>query len=114
MPTVCGSSASKTVKNESSVSGGYGRRTPRVKKVPGQPVYAQGAFLGGPRWCERDYVDLVDVAWRWLVGGLAAVIIGLAVWWSAFIFVPAGVVLLIIGTAKSVRPVRRRSVRSRR
>jgi hypothetical protein len=54
----------------------------------------------------------VDLAWRWLVGGVVAIVVGLAVWWTAFILVPAGVVLLVIGMTKSVRG--RRSVRFRR
>ena len=49
------------------------------------------------------YVDAVDFAWRWLVGGEVAISVGLAVWWTAFVLVPTGVVLLIIGMAKSVR-----------
>jgi hypothetical protein len=46
----------------------------------------------------------MDVAWRWLAGGVVAIVVGLAVWWTAFILVPAGVVLLVIGTTKSLRP----------
>jgi hypothetical protein len=49
------------------------------------------------------YVDAVDVAWRWLVSGAVAISVGLAVWWTAFVLVPAGVVLLAIGMTKSVR-----------
>jgi len=55
----------------------------------------------------------VDVAWRWLAGGVIGVVIGLAVWWTAFILVPAGVVMLVIGMIKSVRGIGR-SVPSRR
>jgi hypothetical protein len=45
----------------------------------------------------------VDVVWRWLVGGVLAIRVGLAVWWTAFVFVPVGVVLLVHGMTKSVR-----------
>jgi hypothetical protein len=61
----------------------------------------------------EGYVDPVDRAWGWLVGGLIAIVVGLAVWWTAFILVPAGAVLLVVGITKSVRRIRR-SVRSRR
>jgi hypothetical protein len=62
---------------------------------------------------ERErYVDLVDLAWRWLVGGVIAIVVGLAVWWTAFILIPAGVVLLVVGITKSVRRIGQ-SVRSK-
>ena len=57
------------------------------------------------------YVDAVDVAWRWLVSGVVAISVGLVVWWTAFVLVPVGVVLLFIGVTKSVRSTLR--VRSR-
>ena len=82
---------------------------------PGACLNARSTWslVGGSRWCDRGYVGLVDLAWRWLVGGVVAIVVGLAVWWTAFILVPAGVVLLVIGMAKSVRGIGR-SVRSRR
>jgi hypothetical protein len=46
---------------------------------------------------------VADVAWRWLVSGVAAIGVGLAVWWTAFVLVPVGVVLLVIGMTLSVR-----------
>jgi hypothetical protein len=49
------------------------------------------------------YVDAVDVAWRWLVSGVVAISVGLVVWWTAFVLVPFGVVLLVIGMTKSAR-----------
>jgi hypothetical protein len=49
------------------------------------------------------YVGAVDVAWRWLVSGVVAISVGLAVWWTAFVLVPVGFVLLVIGMTKSVR-----------
>jgi hypothetical protein len=49
------------------------------------------------------YVGAVDIARRWLVSGVVAISVGLAVWWTAFVLVPVGVVLLVIGMAKSVR-----------
>jgi hypothetical protein len=51
------------------------------------------------------YVDAVDVAWRWLVSGVVAISVGLAVWWTAFVLVPVGVVVLVIGMTKAVRSI---------
>jgi hypothetical protein len=51
----------------------------------------------------QGYAHPVDLAWRWLFGSVVAIVVGMAVWWTAFILVPAGVVLLIIGIAKSAR-----------
>ena len=51
----------------------------------------------------RVYVDAVDVAWRWLVSGVVAISVGLAVWWTAFVLIPVGVVLVVIGMTKLVR-----------
>jgi hypothetical protein len=53
----------------------------------------------------------VDLAWRWLVGDVVAIVVGLAVWWTAFVLVPAGAVLLVIGVTKSVRGIGHSSVR---
>jgi hypothetical protein len=51
----------------------------------------------------RVYVDAVDVAWRWLVSGVVAFSVGLAVWWTTFVLIPVGVVLVVIGMMKLVR-----------
>jgi hypothetical protein len=48
----------------------------------------------------RVYGFGVNDAWRWLVGGVLAIGVGLAVWPTTFILVPAGVVLLGIGVVK--------------
>ncbi len=40
--------------------------------------------------------------WRWIIGGMLAIGVGLAVWPTAFILVPAGVVMLIVGVTKAV------------
>jgi archaellin len=45
----------------------------------------------------------MSVAWPWLVGGVVAIGVGLAIWWTAFVLVPAGVALIAIGGAKWVR-----------
>ena len=45
----------------------------------------------------------MTAAWRWLVVGALAMGVGLAVWWTTFILVPAGVVLVGIGVTKWVR-----------
>jgi len=47
----------------------------------------------------------VSVAGRWLVGGVLAIAVGLAVWPTTFILVPAGVVLVAIGAMKWVRSI---------
>ena len=75
-------------------------------------MYAYGT-LSADRDGAVGAVGPVDVAWRWLAGGVVAIVIGLAVWWTAFILVPAGVVLLVIGMTKSVRGIGR-SVPSKR
>jgi hypothetical protein len=45
----------------------------------------------------------VKSAWPWLVGGVLAIGIGLAVWFMAFVLVPAGVVLIVVGITKLMR-----------
>jgi uncharacterized membrane protein len=55
----------------------------------------------------------VDVAWRWLVSGVLAIGVGLAVRPTTFILVPAGVVLVAIGVTKWVRSIRAAHSRSR-
>jgi hypothetical protein len=54
----------------------------------------------------------VDVAWRWLVSGVLAIGVGLAVWPTTFILVPAGIVLGTIGVTKWVRSIRAAHSRS--
>jgi hypothetical protein len=49
----------------------------------------------------------VDVTWRWLVIGVVAISVGLVVCWTAFVLVPIGVLLLVIGTTNSVRTTMR-------
>jgi hypothetical protein len=48
----------------------------------------------------------VRVAWRWLVVGTLATGVGLAVWWTTFILVPTGIVLVGVGATKWVRSSR--------
>jgi hypothetical protein len=55
----------------------------------------------------------VDVAWRWIVGGVLAIGVGLVVWPTTFILVPAGVVLVAIGVTKAVRSIWAAHSRSR-
>jgi hypothetical protein len=55
----------------------------------------------------------VDVAWRWIVTGLLAIGIGLAVWPTTFILVPGGVVFVVIGVTMWVRSIRTPHSRSR-
>jgi hypothetical protein len=67
--------------------------------------------LSADRDSARALCLFVDLAWRWLVGGVVAIVVGLAVWWTAFVLVPAGAVLLVIGVTKSVRGIGHSSVR---
>jgi 4-amino-4-deoxy-L-arabinose transferase-like glycosyltransferase len=62
---------------------------------------------------EHAYRQGVNVAWRWLVGGGLAVGVGLTVWPTTFILVPAGVVLVTIGATKWVRSIWAAHSRSR-
>jgi hypothetical protein len=52
-------------------------------------------------------------AWRWLVTGVLAIGVGLGVWPTTFILVPAGIVLAAIGVTKWVRSIRAAHSRSR-
>lgn len=45
----------------------------------------------------------VKSAWPWLAGGASAIGIGLAIWFTAFVLVPAGVVLFVVGITKLMR-----------
>ena len=55
----------------------------------------------------------VDVAWRWIVSGVLTIGVGLAVWPTTFILVPAGVVFVAIGVTKWVRSIWATHSRSR-
>jgi hypothetical protein len=41
--------------------------------------------------------------WLWLVGGVSAIGVGLAIWETTFILVPAGLVLVGVGVTQLVR-----------
>jgi hypothetical protein len=62
---------------------------------------------------KQAYRQGVNVAWRWLVGGVLAIAVGLAVWPTTFILVPAGAVLIFIGATKWGRSIRAAHSRSR-
>jgi hypothetical protein len=66
----------------------------------------------GSSWSSH-YPWGVDVAWRWLVSGVLAIGVSLAVWPTTFILVPAGIVLAAIGVTKWVRSIRAAHSRSR-
>jgi hypothetical protein len=57
-------------------------------------------------------VGSVRAAWRWLGGGVLAIAIGLAAWWTTFILVPVGVMLIAIGATKLVRSMSGHASRS--
>jgi divalent metal cation (Fe/Co/Zn/Cd) transporter len=52
---------------------------------------------------QREYSSHMKNAWPWLAGGLLAIGIGLAVWFTAFVLVPAGAVMIAVGIMKLAR-----------
>jgi hypothetical protein len=71
-------------------------------------------FLDALGWSwSPHYPWGVDVAWRWLLSGVLAIGVGLAVWPTTFILVPAAIVLVAIGVMKWVRSIRAVHARSR-
>lgn len=66
----------------------------------------------GSSW-RRHYPWGVDVAWRWILSGVFAIGVGLAVWPTTFILVPAGAALVAIGVMKWVRRIRAAHARPR-
>jgi hypothetical protein len=45
----------------------------------------------------------VKSAWPWLASGVLAIGIGLAVWFTAFVLVPVGAVIVVVGIMRLVR-----------
>jgi hypothetical protein len=41
--------------------------------------------------------------WPWIASGVALISIGLALWYTTFVALPAGVILISIGLVKVVR-----------
>ena len=41
--------------------------------------------------------------WLWVVNGVLAIGVGLSLWYTTFILVPVGVVLIAVGATKFVR-----------
>lgn len=46
---------------------------------------------------------MVKGTWQWIVAGAVGVAIGLAVWATAFMLVPVGVALIVLGVVKSAK-----------
>jgi hypothetical protein len=44
--------------------------------------------------------------WQWIIAGAAGIVIGLAVWVTAFVLVPVGATLIVVGIVKSTRRAR--------
>jgi hypothetical protein len=42
----------------------------------------------------------------WILGGAVCIAVGLAAWVTAFILLPAGAILIVIGAVKAVRTTR--------
>jgi hypothetical protein len=70
-------------------------------------------YLGEVFICQRGNLLEVKSAWPWLAGGVLAIGIGLAVWFTAFVLVPAGVVLVAVGITKLMRSETSASQRSK-
>jgi hypothetical protein len=41
--------------------------------------------------------------WSWIAWGVIAIGVGLTIWYTAFVLVPVGLILIAVGTAKSLR-----------
>ena len=41
--------------------------------------------------------------WRWFLAGAVAIGLGLLVWWTAFVLVPVGVLLISFGVLRAIR-----------
>jgi hypothetical protein len=41
--------------------------------------------------------------WRWIASGVALISLGLVLWYTTFVAVPAGLILITIGLVKVVR-----------
>ena len=41
--------------------------------------------------------------WGWIAGGVIAIGVGLTIWYTAFVLVPLGLILIGVGTVKSLR-----------
>jgi type II secretory pathway component PulF len=46
---------------------------------------------------------VLPVEWPWLLLGVAAITTGLAVWWTGFLLVPAGGVIVVAVLLRSAR-----------
>jgi len=44
-----------------------------------------------------------QAAWPWFVGGAVAILVGLALWWTTFVLVPAGLGMLVVGVVLAIR-----------
>lgn len=42
-------------------------------------------------------------AWLWIASGVALIALGLVLWYTAFVAVPAGVILVAVGLVRTVR-----------
>jgi hypothetical protein len=43
------------------------------------------------------------VDWPWFIAGAVAIGVGLLVWWTAFVLVPVGVLLISFGVLRAIR-----------
>ena len=48
-------------------------------------------------------LDLSILDWRWFIAGAVAIGLGLLVWWTAFVLVPVGVLLMSFGVLRAIR-----------
>ena len=48
-------------------------------------------------------LDFSIVDRRWFIAGAVAIGVGLLVWWTAFVLVPVGVLLMSFGVLRAIR-----------
>jgi hypothetical protein len=48
-------------------------------------------------------LDFSILDWRWFIAGAVAIGLGLLVWWTAFVLVPVGVLLISLGALRAIR-----------
>lgn len=53
-------------------------------------------------------LGLVKHNWTLFAGGITLIFIGLAVWWTAFVLVPLGLALVVLGIVRFARHAGRR------
>jgi uncharacterized membrane protein YfcA len=76
---------------------------PKAQQVTALACPSGAMYLGEVLICQRGNLPDVKRAWPWLAGGVLAIGIGLTVWFTAFVLIPAGVVLIAVGITRLMR-----------